>query len=107
MAKTYRKTATIQAIQFTGDNVEEILSDSDFVNCEIKRGFRLVGEEVIHPLENFLDFDSTIEFEFVWYIKTLEGPLEITPGSWAASGGADDFWAIKPDRFKDTYEEVQ
>lgn len=107
MAKTYRKTATIQSTKFTGDNLEEIKQDSDFEGIIIFVQFKVVGSDHFLTHEELLRIENTAKIETHYFIKTLEGDMEFTPGCWIASGGAGDFWAIQPDRFTETYEEVQ
>lgn len=103
MAKTYRKTATIQAIQFTGENLEKI---REFTNGLAFKGYKVIDEKGIVYIYSSPLNEEQSDITEVFYIKTLEGPLEFTPGCWIASGGNDDFWAIQDDIFVKTYEEV-
>lgn len=42
------------------------------------------------------------------YIKTLEGGLIVTPGSWVVGpGAAGEFWPVQNEIFLATYEAVQ
>ncbi len=42
------------------------------------------------------------------FIETLEGALNVCPGDWIMGPGfKGEFWAIKPDIFAGTYEEVK
>ena len=78
--KTYRKTALITAVQFTGMNFEEI---EEFVGGDAEfRAGKLV-------------------------VATLEGPLHAAPMDYIAKGSVEgEFWPIRQDIFADTYEEV-
>ncbi len=42
----------------------------------------------------------------LWFIQTLEGRLELTPGDWVIRGVKGEFYPIKPDIFAETYEPV-
>lgn len=45
--------------------------------------------------------------EPLYCIETLEGFLEVTSGSWIATGVDGEHWPIKPDIFAKTYELVE
>lgn len=77
-----KKPVTIHALQWTGDNLEEI------------REF--VGES----LEVFF-FKNTIG------IKTLEGTMAATAGSYIIRGVRGEFYPCQPDIFEETYYEVE
>jgi hypothetical protein len=40
------------------------------------------------------------------WIKTLEGGHVVTPGDWIVKGIKGEFYAVKPDIFFETYEDV-
>lgn len=40
-------------------------------------------------------------------IRTLEGPLEVTPGDWIITGIMGEHYPCKPDIFEATYERVE
>jgi len=42
-----------------------------------------------------------------FYIKTLEGPMMVTPGDWIITGVKGEHYPCKPDIFKMTYEPVE
>ena len=39
-----------------------------------------------------------------WYIQTLEGGHEVTPGDWIITGVVGEMYPCKPDIFEQTYE---
>lgn len=41
-----------------------------------------------------------------WYIPTLEGGHEVTPGDWIITGIKGEVYPCKPDIFEATYEPV-
>jgi hypothetical protein len=40
-------------------------------------------------------------------IRTLEGPMHVTPGDWIITGVKGECYPCKPDIFAATYEEVE
>ncbi len=40
-------------------------------------------------------------------IRTHEGLFDVCPGDWIIKGGEGEHYAVKPDVFKKTYEEVK
>ena len=81
MPKFQKKAVIIEAMQFTGDNTEEILS---FIG-----NARLARKE-----------DDTI------IIKTLEGDHKASVNDWIIKGIKGEFYPCKPDIFAATYEKV-
>lgn len=85
--KTYvKKPIPIHALQYTGDNREEIL---EFTN----------GQAIFR--------DANGKKELV--IHTLEGDMIAVPGSYIARGPANppDYYPVREDIFEMTYEEVK
>lgn len=80
--KYIKKPVIIEAIQWKGNNEEELL---DFF-----------GEFDNHKLEN----DGTIT------IGTLEGNHTTNKGDWIIKGVKGEFYPCKPDIFKKTYEKI-
>lgn len=84
MIKTFvKKPVKVQAIQWTGDNYEELI---DFVG------------NVMFPYS----FDDG---EVI--IRTLEGDHHASKGDWIIRGINGEFYPCKPDIFEKTYEEVR
>ena len=80
MAKYRKKPVVIEAIQFTGDNFEEI------------KKFGAQG------------FDAGIRN---MVIETLEGKMTALSGDWIIKGVKGEFYLCKPDIFEKTYELVE
>lgn len=82
--KEYRKTATIRAEQFLpnqGQIPAGVMSDG-------------MG-------------DPRKSSDYRWIIRTLENNVHyVSDGDWIATGIQGEHWAIKPDVFAATYEEV-
>lgn len=85
MLKTYKKTATIQAMEWDGSQE----STSAVANWALRYGV------AIHWMQ-----DNKLK------IPTLEGPMFASVGDFIAKGIKDEFWAIKPDVMAATYQEI-
>lgn len=93
-AKSYRKKpVVIQAMQWTGENLAEVLA--------------FTGK---HPSwdKHFASFDAYQAHvqadRNAFKIITLEGTMEATPGDWIIKGVKGEFYPCKPDIFAATYE---
>lgn len=93
-ARRYRKRpVVIEAIQYTGDNLREVLA--------------FTGK---HPrwgewFSSFEDYEAHVRADRqVFKILTLEGVMEASPGDWIIKGVAGEFYPCKPDIFTVTYE---
>lgn len=82
MAKYRKKPVVIEAVQFTGENLEEI---GHFAGLNAQ----LAGRE--RRLE----------------IKTKEGVMTANPGDYIIKGVQGEFYPIKEDIFEKTYEPVE
>lgn len=86
MIKTFvKKPVEIQAVQWTGDNYDEIEN--------------FVGR---NGLDLFWKFEKP-----GLIIYTLEGDHYASVGDWIIRGVRGEFYPCKPDIFKQTYEEVK
>jgi hypothetical protein len=72
-----RKDLEIEAVRYTGKNATRIIR---FMGCP----------------DDANAFDETIH--------TLEGQMHISPGDWVVRGVQGEFYSVKPDIFKQTYE---
>lgn len=85
MIKKYRKKpVVIEAVQYTGDNMKEIMTFAANSAREIEEDF--LGEHIT--------------------IKTLEGDMKAEKNDYIIKGVKGEFYPCKPDIFKQTYEEV-
>lgn len=80
MTTTYRKTATIEAIQW----------------------FKM-GD---HPAVVMKSDPNRYADEGIPWCPTMEGGHVVTPGDWIATGIKGEHWPIKPDVFAETYTPV-
>ena len=85
--KFRKKPVVIEALQWNGNNIEEI---ELFVGEKLKRQMNLM----------------TKKFE-VLIIPTLESPHEAMVGDWIIKGVAGEFYPCKPEIFKQTYKEEE
>lgn len=95
MAKFRKKPVVIEAVQWTGANIEE-------VSAWLK---------VFHPHEeSFIECAKcSVLFDLdkrVMSIKTLEGVMTASPNDWLIRGVQGELYPCKPDIFAATYEEV-
>ena len=92
MPKKYRKKpVVIEAVEWTGENLREII---DFVG--------------LNPSMYGVKFESYSELVAAEGLKifTLEGPMEATIGDMIIKGVQGEPYPCKPDIFSATYEEV-
>lgn len=87
--KFRKKPVIIDAIQYSGSNVNEILS---FV------GKDLVVEQV---------YQGKLPTIYELYIETLEGRMRIGVGDYVIRGIKEEFYPCKPDIFEATYEKIE
>ena len=87
MIKKYiKKPVEIEAIQWTGNNLDEIISFVGIPNIEISR--------------------ETVDQEFVdLSIITLEGAMHCSINDFIIKGVKGEFYPCKPDIFYETYIE--
>lgn len=84
-----KKPVTVEAIQWTGENVEEI------------NGF-------CNPVKDFHTVRNTIwsKDKKTLLIKTLEGNMLASIGDYIIKGVNGEYYPCKPNIFVETYEEV-
>lgn len=78
-----KKPIAIEAVQFTGNNIEEVWS--------------AFGSEHI---------DGPVEHDDCAYITTLEGRMRCSPGDWIIRGVKNELYPCRPDIFAETYVEA-
>ena len=81
MKKYVKKPIVIEAVQYNGNNVQEILNFCG-------------GTAVVGMLSEIT-------------IKTLEGPLHVSDGDFIIKGVEGEFYPCKPDVFEKTYDVVE
>ncbi len=80
--KFRKKPIVIDAVQWTGNNIEEIQEFTGIPLMPLDRQNHLL-------------------------IPTLESPHEASINDWIIKGIKGEFYPCKPDIFEETYEEVQ
>ena len=95
-AKTFRKKPVeIQAIEWTGKNLFEVITFTD-------------GKpDLRHPKaqDGWDDYNKLVNSEG-FKIKTLEGWMSASIGDYIIKGVQGEFYPCKPDIFKQTYDSV-
>lgn len=81
MTRYTKKPVTVEAVQWTGDNYEE--------------------------MRHFLPFDVRRFDTDGLHIRTLEGDLYAAPGDYIIKGVKGEFYPCKPDIFKQTYSPAE
>ena len=89
MAKYRKKPVVIEAIQYTGDNIVEII--------------KFMQECAHGDKTKYLRFDAT---RGEYFIKTLEGKYILSEGDYIICGIKVEFYPCKPDIFEQTYEKA-
>ena len=93
--KYKKKPVIIEAIQYTGDNLQEVL---DFTGKHPSWN---------HWFKDFDDYKNHVESENgVFKIKTLEGDHNAQIGDFIIKGVHGEFYPCKPDIFEKTYEAI-
>ena len=90
--KYKKKPVVIEAIQWTGLNLEEI---KNFVGKDLEYNICDTAWEVAKGVPHIL-----------MKIKTLEGYHLVTEGDYIIKGIKGEFYPCKPDIFKETYDPV-
>lgn len=91
--KYRKKPVVVEAVRWTGSNLEEI------------RNF--VGSDLIEECVELFDIKRTLKEMLVDIaIDTLEGTMRVDYGDYIIKGVKGEFYNCKPDIFLKTYEEV-
>ena len=85
--KAKKKPVIVEYVQWTGENVSEIMS--------------FCGSAA-HDIYQINLANMPVEYSLI--IKTLEGNMRAEPGDYIIKGVHGEFYPCKPDVFKETYE---
>ena len=88
-----KKPVIIEAVQWTGQNLHEVLAFTG------KRPKWNEWFEDWKAYESFVKKNGDI-----FKIKTLEGTMDASPGDWIIRGVNGEHYPCKPDIFEKTYE---
>jgi len=92
MAQFRKKPVVVEAVQWTGLNVDTVLRFLCTVASVRRKDVASLGG-------TFVGGGLVIE--------TLEGEMTATPGDWIIRGVKGEFYPCKPDIFEATYEPVE
>ncbi|MFR4530611.1 MAG: hypothetical protein ACLT5Y_03680 [Thomasclavelia ramosa] len=93
MPKYRKKPVVVEAVRWTGSNLEEI------------RNF--VGSDLIEECVELFDIKRTLKEMLVDIaIDTLQGTMRVDYGDYIIKGVQGELYPCKPDIFLATYEEV-
>ena len=92
MAKYRKKPVVIEAVQWTGKNIDKVL---EFTIIKDDAGRIKEKAGIVHDLDGYVK------------ITTLEGVMTANPGDFIIKGVHGEFYPCKPDIFEQTYEKVE
>ena len=90
MCKYRKKPVVIEAIQYTRDNIHEVMN--------------FIEEYSKEDNSRYLTYDA---YNNEYYINTLEGKYLLTKSDYIICGVKGEFYPCKPDIFEMTYEKVE
>lgn len=96
MAYFRKKPVVIEAIQWTGENLYEVMTFTG----KHPRWDEWFSD--FHAYETYVRNDRS-----VFKIKTLEGTMDASPGDWIIRGVSGEHYPCKPDIFAATYDAVE
>lgn len=98
MGKYRKRPIEIEAVQWTGDNVDEVLA---LVPLAKDGEFDLPNDDMyVKPGIGHMPSQGKL------YIPTLEGTMTANLGDWIIRGVKGELYPCKPDIFEQTYEAV-
>jgi hypothetical protein len=103
MPKFRKKPVVIEAIQWTGINMQEMLA---WFAQIIQKPITTVAHENVEfeTAKCKVTFDMTQKPAIKLLIKTLEGTHEASHGDWVICGVRSELYPCKDSIFKETYE---
>jgi hypothetical protein len=93
MAKFRKRPVVIEAVQWTGNNLRQVIAFTD--GPPVAR--------LSHAEMKWDDYEDLVAREGLM-IFTLEGKMTANPGDWIIKGVAGEVYPCKPDIFAATYE---
>lgn len=105
MPKFRKKPVVIEAMQWTGGNLQEMLQ---WFAQIIQKPITTVAEHNVEfeTAKCKVTFDMTQKPAIKLLIKTLEGTHEASHGDWVICGISKEIYPCKPDIFEKTYDLV-
>lgn len=102
MAKYRKKAVVIEAIRWSGKNVQSLAAWAARADFEARKRLGTVMPNVTVPL-HLTPLDDRIKLE----VTTLNGDVEVYPGEWVICGVRGEFYPCSDEIFKETYEEAE
>jgi|LUMK01.1.fsa_nt_gb hypothetical protein len=97
MIKKYKKKPIpIEAIQWTGNNAEEVIEFCD--------------DSLIYNVKDYIDMAESRglpDGSTFFIIKTLEGYMDVQVGAYIIKGVKGELYPCKEDIFLETYDEIE
>lgn len=93
----FRKTALVEAIQWTGDNLVDVIEFTD--------GYRPTVDSV-HASMRWEDYADLVRRDGL-KIRTMEGWLRAAVGDWILKGIKGEVWPCARAIFEATYESAE
>ena len=91
--KATKKPVTIEAIQWTGENLEELIA------------FTGKSDRFDEWFPSWSDYEKHVKSEgYTFKVITLEGNMTAHVGDYIIKGVQGEFYPCKPDIFKATYD---
>lgn len=95
MAQYRKRPVIIEAIRWTGDNLQEVI------------GFTGKHPRWSEWFQSWEEYEARVKADGgIFKIITLEGTMEASPGDWIIRGVKGEHYPRKPDIFEATYEPV-
>ena len=99
-ARYRKKPVVIEAIQWTGDNADEL---REFTREKFLRDIVFDDFMVDLPGEDA----PAREYAGAWHIETLAGKMKVRKGDYIVKGVAGEVYPVAPDIFERTYDAVE
>jgi hypothetical protein len=94
-ARFRKKPTVIEAMQWSGENLRELISFTNFPS----------DTRSMHAGQKWEEYEGLVKREGL-KIRTLEGWLTASKGDWIIKGTRGEHWPVKPEIFADTYEPI-
>lgn len=110
--KYRKKPVAVEAIQWTGLNVDEICKFTECKDIEFEPHDPECRQEAYTldmsmSLEENLSIMAQSGYDICLFIKTLEGKMLAPKNSYIVKGVKGEFYACRGDIFEETYEPVE
>ena len=96
MPRFTKKPITIEAVQWTGGNLREVISFTDGPP----------DRRAVHAGQEWEEYEGLVKRDGL-SIFTLEGKMSATPGDWIIKGVKGEVYPCKPDIFEATYSPAE